>query len=143
MTDPRPSFDDYFLGIAQAISRRADCTRSRVGAVMVRPTVGGPVIVGTGYNGAPSGVPGCLSAGACPRGRLTAEECPPNSDYGNCIADHAERNAVRFTHVEDRQGATLYVTREPCPSCRTLITAVGGIVRVVWPGGEWIPPANP
>ncbi|MFI8237622.1 deoxycytidylate deaminase [Streptomyces sp. NPDC085866] len=138
--DPRPGWDDYFLGIAEAVAARADCTRSLVGAVMVAvgPVAGLPVIVGTGYNGAPPGVPGCLSEGACPRGQLTTAECAPNSDYSNCVSDHAERNCVRFTPREHRQGATLYVTREPCPSCRTLITAAR-VGRVVWPGGEWIP----
>ncbi|MFF1739615.1 deoxycytidylate deaminase [Streptomyces mirabilis] len=141
MTDPRPSWDAYFLGIAEAVAGRADCTRALVGAVVVAtagPIAGLPFIVGTGYNGAPPGVPGCLSAGACPRGKLSADECAPNSDYSNCTSDHAERNAVRFTPREHRQGATLYVTREPCPSCRTLIAAAR-IGRVVWPGGEWLP----
>lgn len=139
MGDPRPSWDDYFLGIAQAVSVRGDCTRAQVGGVMVKRLAGLPTQVGAGYNGPPPGVPGCLSAGACPRGRLSAEECPPNSDYANCTADHAERNCVRLTPAGHRQGATLYVTREPCPSCRTLITAAR-IGRVVWPHGEWHPP---
>jgi dCMP deaminase len=142
MTDPRPSWDAYFLGIAEAVAGRADCTRALVGAVVVNPNAFGkglPGSVGMGYNGAPPGVPGCLSAGACPRGRLSVDECPRDSDYSNCIADHAERNALRWTPVERRAGATLYVTRAPCPSCRTLIGA-SGLQRVVWPGGEWIPP---
>lgn len=139
MTDPRPSWDAYFLGIAQGVSARADCTRAQVGALVVKLVAGLPVIAGTGYNGAPPGVPGCLSAGACPRGRLSVDTCPRNSDYANCIADHAERNALRWTPVESRNGSTLYVTREPCPSCRTLISA-SGLKRVVWPDGEWIPP---
>ncbi|MGV9815794.1 deoxycytidylate deaminase [Streptomyces cellulosae] len=139
MPDPRPGWDEYFLGIAQAVSARGDCTRSQVGAVVVQKINGLRVGVGFGYNGAPPGVPGCLSAGACPRGKLSAEECRPGSDYSNCTADHAERNAVRFTPTEHRAGATLYVTREPCPSCRTLLSVVG-LARVVWPEGEWLPP---
>jgi dCMP deaminase len=144
VTDPRPSWDDYFLGIAQAVAGRADCTRALVGAVVVGTAgqvAGLPVILATGYNGAPPGVPGCLSAGACPRGRLSVDECPRDSDYSNCIADHAERNAIRWTPVGRRAGATLYVTRAPCPSCQTLISA-SGLKRVVWPGGEWQPPGS-
>jgi dCMP deaminase len=138
VADPRPGWDAYFLGIAEAVSARGDCTRAQVGAVLVQRLAGLPTGVGFGYNGPPPGLPGCLSAGACPRGRLTTAECPRNSDYSNCTADHAERNCVRLTPREHRQGATLYVTREPCPSCRTLIAAAQ-VGRVVWPGGEWLP----
>ena len=66
----RPDWDTYYLSIAREVATRADCTRARHGAVIVdtdhRP-------VSFGYNGAPSGHPGCLE-GACPRGRLTPEQ---------------------------------------------------------------------
>jgi dCMP deaminase len=125
----RPDWDAYFLAGAEWASQRADCTRSRVGAVLVNAA---HEVRGTGYNGAPAGVPGCASAGACPRGKLSVDECAPNSDYANCLADHAERNAIRHTPPTELPGSTLYVTREPCPSCWTLIRACG-IVRVVTP----------
>lgn len=123
----RIGWDEYFLEIAKAVSLRADCTRRRVGAVLVSRN---HRIVGTGYNGAPSGVVGCLKGG-CPRGRLTVEECPPFSDYGNCVANHAERNAILFAEPEEREGSTLYITCRPCTGCHQLILAEG-IVRVVW-----------
>lgn len=130
MTDPRPSVDEGYLLIAQAVAARADCTRRKVGAVVVQ----GDRIVATGYNGAPPGRPGCLSAGACPRGRLTAEQVPPGSSYdtgaGACIAVHAEANALLRASWADLKGATLYVTDEPCDGCRRLIDATG-IARVV------------
>ncbi|KIQ62423.1 hypothetical protein TR51_25645 [Kitasatospora griseola] len=83
-----------------------------------------------GYNGLPAGVPGCATAGNCPRGQLSPAECAPDSDYANCAADHAEYNAITRARPEDLQGATLYVTRAPCPRCSTLISACG-IARVV------------
>ncbi|WP_326827342.1 deoxycytidylate deaminase [Streptomyces sp. NBC_01751] len=135
----RPTWDEYFIGMAQAARTRADCTRAQVGAVVVHPIGGIPMLIRAGYNGPPPGVPGCESAGACPRGRLSVAECARDSDYSNCIADHAERNALRWTPVDQRAGSTLYVTRAPCPSCRTLIAA-NGLQRVVWPSGEWLPP---
>lgn len=133
MADTRPGFDEYFLAGAAWVATRADCTRSAVGAILVNAQND---VRGTGYNGAPSGVPGCASAGACPRGRLTAEQCAPDSDYSNCIADHAERNAIDHTRPEERLGATLYTTRAPCPACWTLIRAAG-IRRVVCPTARW------
>jgi dCMP deaminase len=129
----RPGWDAYFLAGAEWVATRADCTRSAVGAVLVNAQ---REIRGTGYNGAPAGVPGCRSAGACPRGQLTTAECAPNTDYSNCTADHAERNAIRHTRPEERLGATLYTTRAPCPACWTLIRA-SGIRRVVCPTARW------
>jgi dCMP deaminase len=128
----RPDWDSYFLTGAAWVASRADCTRSAVGAILVNAR---NEVRGTGYNGAPAGVPGCETASACPRGKLSAAECPPESDYSNCIADHAERNAIRHTPPTELPGATLYVTRAPCPSCWTLIRACG-IARVVAPGGD-------
>lgn len=130
MTD-RPGWNEYFLGIAEAVAARADCTRSKVGAVLVNSR---REVRGTGYNGAPSGIPGCASHGACPRGRLSATQCEPNSDYANCIADHAERNALAHANPRELFGATLYSTREPCPKCWTLIKA-SGLACVVWAEG--------
>lgn len=123
----RPTWDAYFLAVATVVAERADCTRAMVGAVLVNSR---NEIRGTGYNGAPAGVPGCASAGACPRGQLSADECAQDSDYANCLADHAERNAIRHTAPTELPGATLYVTRKPCPGCWTLIRACG-ISRVV------------
>jgi dCMP deaminase len=65
MNDVRPWWPEYFLGIAKAVAVRGDCTRRQVGCVIEK----GHRVVSTGYNGAPSGQPGCLSAGACPRGK--------------------------------------------------------------------------
>jgi dCMP deaminase len=136
----RPDWDPYFLDIARAVAARADCTRRQVGAVLVRDHR----IVSTGYNGAPAGQPGCLTAGACPRGRTSYEEVPAFSDYtaaagaGACIAHHAEANALYYARFGSTFGADLYITCEPCPQCQTLITRLD-VARVVWPDGEWIP----
>lgn len=129
----RPEWDEYFLAGAAWVATRADCSRSKVGAILVNAQ---NEVRGTGYNGAPAGVPGCLTKGACPRGQLSYEACAANSDYSNCTADHAERNAIRHTRPEDRVGATLYTTRAPCPWCWTLIRT-SGIARVVCPTARW------
>jgi dCMP deaminase len=129
----RPDWTTYFLAMAEAVAARADCTRSAVGAILVNAQ---NEVRGTGYNGPPAGVPGCLSAGACPRGRLSYAEIPANSDYSNCTADHAERNAIRHASPGELAGATIYTTRAPCPSCWTLIRA-SGIRRVVCPTARW------
>lgn len=129
MKQTRPDWDTYYLGIAQAVSARADCTRRQIGALLVKNNR----IISAGYNGAPSGKPGCLTDNACPRGRLSGLEVPPGSSYdtgaGACIAIHAEQNAILIAGVESR-GATLYVTDVPCDGCARLIEGAG-ISRVV------------
>jgi dCMP deaminase len=120
----RPSWDDYFLGIAVAVSARADCRRRQHGAVIVKANR----IVATGYNGAHPGGPSCL-AGECPRGLLTSEQS--KSDYGNCIALHAEQNAIAYASRRETEGATIYITGAPCDMCAKLIAAAG-ITRTVY-----------
>lgn len=133
MDSERLGWDEYFLEVAKAVALRADCTRSKVGAVLVDSN---HRVVGTGYNGAPPGAPGCLS-GACPRGKLSYDEHPEGGSYANCISNHAERNAILYANPEERAGTTLYITRRPCTGCHQLILAEG-IVKVVWltPDGE-------
>jgi dCMP deaminase len=135
----RPTRDEWGLGIAEAVATIADCSRAQVGAIIVAKR--GHSVLGLGYNGLPRGVPGCGTAGNCPRGQLSTEECARDSDYSNCAADHAERNAIRDAldvkgiHPDELRDSTLYVTRKPCPACTTLITSVG-IGRVVVRGEE-------
>lgn len=120
----RPTWDAYFLGIAQAVAARADCSRRKVGAVVVKDRR----VRGTGYNGAPAGHTGCIS---CPR-RISSVE--PGSSYdtgaGACVAVHAEANALLYCNREDLIGATLYITADPCDGCLKLIRAAG-VTRVV------------
>ena len=154
MSDPRPNWDKWALGLADAISKRADCTRRRVGAVILNED---NHVVGSGYNGAPSGSPGCLSAGACPRGQhflvlnTTGGSCNcgsswPCDDYvqpgtsydtgkGTCISIHAEANALLHTTTSVK-GCRLYVTDEPCDGCLRLIKGAG-ILSVLWPAGRY------
>lgn len=136
LTATRPSFDEYFMGVAEAVAARADCTRRLASAVIVKDHR----IVSTGYNGAPAGAPGCKSAGACPRGRLSRDELSSYSDYdsgpGRCIAVHAEANALLYAHRDGTEGATLYTwsstpVGRPCSGCTRLI-AGAGIDRVVY-----------
>jgi dCMP deaminase len=152
MVRKRPTWDEYFLGVALSVSARADCTRRLVGAILTDPVTHD--ILFTGYNGAPRGEPGCLTAHACPRGQhyyfppentcacgntwpchLSAES---GTDYdvggGFCIAIHAEEN-VLLVAGRAASGKHMYVTHKPCLMCMRLINGAG-ITRVVWPGGE-------
>lgn len=120
----RKSWDEFYLDIARAYRNQSTCSRDQIGAVVVKDKR----IISAGFNGGPSGTPHCVDGG-CPRGRMSKEECPPGSSYGNCIAWHAEVNALLFAGQAAR-GATLYVTREPCDWCAKVVEA-SGVDRVV------------
>ena len=119
----RPCWDCYFLGLARAVAVRGDCIRKQVGAVLVRDHR----VLSTGYNGSAPGGPSCL-AGGCDR---CLSDVPSGTAYAGCVEYHAEWNAILWSRPEDRQGATLYVTREPCGDCTKLIRGVR-VRRVVW-----------
>lgn len=123
----KPSWDSYYLGIAEAASKRSSCDRSKVGAAVVKDNR----VRSLGYNDSPAGTPGCES---CPR--RSSEACAGVSSYDDggtrCVAVHAEANALLHADREDLVGATLYITRAPCAGCTKLIEAAG-IKKVIWP----------
>ena len=45
----RPSWDEYFMEIAEVVKKRSTCIRRQVGAIIVKDKQ----ILTTGYNGAP------------------------------------------------------------------------------------------
>lgn len=135
--DSRPSWDEWAIIIAAAVALRADCRRSRVGAVILDKD---HRIVSTGYNGTVPGETGCLR-GACPRGLISFDEVPAYAPYtsgpGACIAVHAEINAIRSAYPQRLRGATIYVTRQPCEACDHAIVQTG-IARIVYPSDQGI-----
>ncbi len=117
MPDNRPGRSDYYMGIALAVRRRANCLGNRVGAILVLDDH----IVSTGYNGTPSGMPNC-EEGGCER-CANREKYRSAEGYDVCVCVHAEQNtllaAARFgIRVE---GAVLYTTMRPCFSCAKLL----------------------
>lgn len=139
----RPSFPYYYLHMAEVAATRGDCTRRQVGAVLVDDFH----LVMPGYNGTPEhGQPGCLE-GACPRGRLSYDELPPyEGGYNNCIAVHAEHNALKKAQRSAGfilQNAVAYVTDEPCNDCHRRL-ADAGLSGVYWvQQGMWEPSGAP
>jgi dCMP deaminase len=109
----RPNRSEYYMGIAMAVRKRANCIRSRVGAVLVREDR----IISTGYNGTPQHMRNC-DEGGCERCG-NREKFPPGLGYDVCICVHAEQNALlssaRFGIPVE--GAVLYTTLRPCFNC--------------------------
>jgi dCMP deaminase len=115
----RPSWDDYFLAIANMVRERSTCLRRKVGAVVVRDKR----ILTTGYNGAPKGMKHCSELGCLRESR----EVPPGERHELCRGIHAEQNAVvqAAAFGVSIQGSTLYCTHFPCVLCTKLLINAG------------------
>ena len=121
----RPTWDDYFMEVADAIAKRATCSRGRSGCVIARA---GHILV-TGYVGSPPGFPHCDDVGHEMK-KVVHED---GSVTEHCVRTiHAEQNAICQAAKLgiSLDGATLYCRMTPCRACAMLIIAVG-IVRVV------------
>lgn len=113
----RPSWDEYFLRLAQLVATRATCPRRHVGAVLVRDNR----VIATGYNGSARGDAHCEDVGCL-------------MENGHCIRSvHAELNALLqcAASTQTSAGATLYCTHLPCVHCaKALVQA--DVTRVVY-----------
>ena len=121
----RPSWDDYFLELANAASSRATCDRGKSGCVIVRDKQ----VLATGYVGSPAGLPHCDDVG-----HLMKKVIQENGEISeHCVRTvHAEQNAIcqaakRGISID---GATLYNRMTPCRTCAMLLINCG-IERVV------------
>ena len=124
----RPTKDEYYLAIAEAVMARSTCMRRKYGAVIVKDDE----IIATGYNGAPRGEENCCEIGYCWR---EEHNVPHGERYEACLSVHAEQNAIISASRSEMLGATLYLASnspnaEPCTICRRLIKNAG-ISRVV------------
>lgn len=108
--------DAMLMAMAGITAMRSTCLRLQVGAVAARDGR----LLGSGYNGAPSGLPHC-----------SPETC--NADHPCVNTVHAEQGLISFAarHGVRLEGATLYVTHCPCAPCAGLILNTG-IIQVVY-----------
>lgn len=114
------------MQIAHLVKTRATCPRRQVGAVLVKNRQ----VLATGYNGAPKGMSHCPENGPehdWPKGCMRA---------GHCIRSlHAEQNALlQAANVGvSCDGATMYVTCQPCNTCAKMIVNAG-VEKVIYEG---------
>lgn len=117
----RPSWDQYFVAMLPMVKARASCPRRQGGSIIVDEN---NVLVSTGYNGPPSGLPNC-----------TEDPCPgvnePSGTTSSCIALHAEHNAIYFAGDRKKYAHTIYCTTRPCMKCALEILQTP-IKRVVY-----------
>ncbi len=116
----RPSWDEYFMEVCEAISQRATCDRGRSGCVIAKDNQ----ILVTGYVGAPSGLPHCDEEGH----QLKKMIHEDGTSTMHCVRTvHAEQNAIcqAAKHGISIEGATLYCRMTPCRTCAMLIINCG------------------
>ena len=121
----RPSWDDYFMEVAHAISKRATCDRGRSGCVIARERQ----LIVTGYVGSPMGFAHCDEVGHHLK-QVTHED---GSVTEHCMRTvHAEQNAICQAAKlgVSIEGATVYARMTPCRTCAMLLINCG-IKRVV------------
>ncbi|MBC5580579.1 cytidine deaminase [Anaerofilum sp. BX8] len=94
---------NYYLDIADAVSRRGTCLRRNYGAIIVK----NDEILSTGYVGAPRGRKNCSDMGVCIREKL---QIPRGERYELCRSVHAEANAIISAERKSMIGATLYLS---------------------------------
>ena len=121
----RLSWDDYFMEVANAISKRATCDRGKSGCVIAR----NKQLIVSGYVGSPRGFPHCDEVGH--QMKQVTHENGEVTDH--CVRTvHAEQNAICQAAKlgVSIAGATIYTRMTPCRTC-TMLLINCGIERVV------------
>lgn len=126
---------NYYLDLADVVSKRCTCLRRHYGAVIVK----NDEVISTGYVGAPRGRKNCTDLGYCVRQKLNI---PRGERYELCRSVHAEANAIISAERNKMIGSTLYLCgREvdtgeyiamsnSCSMCKRMVINAG-IERVV------------
>ena len=131
MSNNRPSKDEYYLSIAEAVLACSTCLWRKYGAVIVKDDE----IISTGYNGPPRGIRNCCDTGYCYSEYRKIPHGEMGEMYEYCRAFHAEFNAISASRQE-MTGATLYLAGQdadgspiagikPCLFCYRLIVNAG------------------
>jgi dCMP deaminase len=155
------NWDDYFLGICEAVSKKSPCLSRKIGAILVRDKS----ILSTGYNGPARGIPHCddyplhmidlyglekladykpgklircdeaskiqILDAICPR---KAKGYESGTHLEECPAQHAEENCVSNAARlgVSTIGSTLYMNTSVTPCKNCFSTLINaGIVEIV------------
>jgi dCMP deaminase len=114
--------DQNFINIAKEIASASKCVSKQVGAVIVKDGR----ILSTGYNGTPPGYTNCSD-------HWDGQYTKDHHEWSKTYEIHAEMNAIIWAAREgiSINGATIYVTLEPCSDCSKNVIA-SGIKRIVY-----------
>ncbi len=94
---------NYYLDLADVVSKRGTCLRRNFGAVIVK----NDEVISTGYVGAPRGRENCSDLGYCVRQKM---QIPRGERYELCRSVHAEANAIISASRDKMIHSTLYLS---------------------------------
>lgn len=120
----RPTWDSYFMRLADLAALRSNCMKRRVGCVIVRDNR----VIATGYNGTPRHLTNCNDGGCsrCNKGHGSG------ASLSTCLCLHAEENALLEAGRDRIRGdSALYCNTCPCLTCSIKIVQ-SGIKEVVY-----------
>ena len=124
-------WDERFMNLAETVADWSSCFQENrhVGAVVVKDKR----ILTTGYNGASSGIESCAERGECLR---RVKNIASGTMQEVCYAVHAEQNAIIQAAKlgVSLEGATMYVTHQPCVICTRMILN-SDIKKVIYKNG--------
>ena len=121
---------NYYLDLAEVVSKRGTCLRRNYGAVIVK----NDEVISTGYVGAPRGRKNCSDMGFCIRQKMNV---PRGERYELCRSVHAEANAIISAPRSAMLGASLYLVgmevgsgeyvanASSCSMCKRMIINAG------------------
>lgn len=93
---------NYYLDLAEVVSKRGTCLRRLYGAVIVK----NDEVISTGYVGAPRGRKNCSDLGVCIREKM---KIPRGERYELCRSVHAEANAIISAERNKMIGSSLFL----------------------------------
>lgn len=123
-----------WMGIAKLVANaESKCISQKVGAVLVKNNK----LMTVAYNGTPAGQPNCNDVNRWMVGVngfqdwVSPDARNAHHEWSLKHEIHAEMNAILHTSPEQRAGAILYCTLEPCVTCSILLSG-SGISAVVY-----------
>jgi dCMP deaminase len=112
MERTRPSFQEIYMQLAFALSKRSTCKRLQVGTVITSTDF--RKVLAVGYNGNATGLPN-----TCDR-----------EEPGNCGCLHSEENAVINCDSPRHVEKIVFVTHLPCVQCAKRLINLGNVKMI-------------
>lgn len=111
--------NSYFMNYAIDISKKANCIKGKVGAILVKNNK----IIAEGTNSVPEGIEPCTEE-TCIRKKLKLKS---GEKQELCFVVHAEQNALldALKKKIEVKGSILYVTKQPCIICAKMLINAG------------------